>query len=847
MADKTLRQLEEERRIQKEILDTILAQAKSDKERIAIKKGLADADQETVKRYKEAVSVLKELNEQAAELKSKNKERIDYLISEESRLKGLSGLQSLTIEHERKKIGMLAATPGLNDKIRASIQTISGLNQELLATSLEDVVTRAEIKKKIDEELVTLKGKRGVHGQLAKLMRQEYEIADGVSSMTEKQQQFLTKQLAVYDGIKDTIGVVLETASLLTSTVGGVLGSAIIGTGYAMEALGKTTRDFGGYLGGATVSATALGTIFPNAAEAAKSLSSEMGGLTDVTFQNQLNTNLMSENMGISVAEAAKLTSIFARVSDGSIQTAQNLAESTKEFAKQNGVAPSAVMADIANNAERFAEYGPDAALGLRMAGVQAAKLGVTMDTLGKVTDSLLDFETSITSELELSAMLGRNINLNRARGLAYEGKMGDAVKETINQLGGIASFNKMDLFQKREAAKMLGLSVDELSKMANNMDKINSMGEIQGDTFDSINQSLTAFSTSGLGGILQKLGGFALITPLLKDMGLNIGGMVKNSFILLKNLLGMVATPILTGLKTLGSTLLPSVGTGGIGSTVSAKLKSVKDRLFSGIGTTTSVPTVAPQPNVTTQAGGISKINAKSLLQGAAALVVAAGAMFVFAKSIQELEKIKDYTRVATGMGLMVIAIGLFAVAASAIGRFASGMVEGLLVIAAISGVIYILANAFNIFAQGMQILTDSFVTFTNIIPTFVTNIQPLISLAGGLFLLSAAFTSLGASLAVLGTMGAISLPVLTGLAAAGVGIGYLINAVSGDSNDGKETISNEKISDYEVQMLSKMDILIDAVIKTKDVYLDGEKVTKVIEKYVDRSTRNEYGIGRR
>ena len=43
------------------------------------------------------------------------------------------------------------------------------------------------------------------------------------------------------DGIKDTIGGILETASLLTSTFGGVLGGALIGAGVAGKKLLETS------------------------------------------------------------------------------------------------------------------------------------------------------------------------------------------------------------------------------------------------------------------------------------------------------------------------------------------------------------------------------------------------------------------------------------------------------------------------------------------------------------------------------------------------------------------------------------------------------------------------------
>lgn len=833
MADKSLRQLEEERRVQKEILDTILAQAKSDKERIAIKKGLEEADKETVKRYKEAVSVLKELNEQAAELKAKNKDRIDTLIAEEGRLKGLSGLQSLTVEHERRKLNMLSSMPGLNDKVRASIQKISGLNQELLQTSSEDKITRDEIKKKIDEELATLKGKRGVHSHLAKLMKDEYAIADGVSSMTEKQQKFLTKQLAVYEGIKDTIGGVLETASLLASTWGGRIGAAVMASGYAMEALGKTTRDFGGYLGGATNSATLLGTIFPNAVEAAKSLSAEMGGLNDITFQNQLNTNLMATNMGISVGEAAKLTSIYSRITDGSVETAQNLAASTKEFAKQNGIVPAQAMQDIAQNAEVFAEYGGKSAIELSKAAVQARKLGVDMSTLAKLTDSLLDFESSITNELQLSAMLGRNINLNQARGLAYEGKMGDAVKETIKQLGGVDAFNKMDVFQKREAAKLLGLSVDELSKMANNMDKLNSNGEFQKTTFETWSESLTAFSTGPLGSVLKGFGGLLIaggqMTPLLKDMGINLGGVVKSTGQILKNFLGMVAGPVVNKLKGVGSSLA--------GSRVGQRLGGIKDKLMAGVGG--GSPSTPPPIDPKTSAGpskmaeSFGKIKMNDVLKGAAAMVLIAGSLFILGKALQQFSSVG-----LKEIGMAVAGIFLLTGAMFLLGSIFTGP-QAALILTAAAGM-FLIAAAVGALGFGINQLASGFKTFGEIAPI----LGGLITMAGGIFILSGAFTALAGSLALLGIAGIAALPTLLGLSIAGAGLGMLFSVFGGGKSSETTAVESESVSEYETQMLSKMDLLIEAVKTHRDVFMDGQKVTSVVEKYVERKTKNEFGF---
>ena len=50
----------------------------------------------------------------------------------------------------------------------------------------------------------------------------------------------------------------------------------------------------------------------------------------------------------------------------------------------------------------------------------------------GQVAGSLLDFESSINAELEASAILGTNLNLSRARGLAAQGDMVGAQQEVL-------------------------------------------------------------------------------------------------------------------------------------------------------------------------------------------------------------------------------------------------------------------------------------------------------------------------------------------------------------------------------------------------------------------------------
>jgi hypothetical protein len=440
---------------------------------------------------------------------------------------------------------------------------LNNLQQKLAETGPEDVEAQKSIRAQYDAQVDSIRqrvAEARASGDLTadqvthfdKILERQQKslgIAEQYATVSSKSKEIVQGQIDAYKAVEKTIRGIIGTAQILFSSWRGFAGGTLIAAGMAAEKLGATVRAMGGYMGGVTFSTTALGLVFKDAQGVAEGLNAELGGMSDVTFQTQLNTNLMATNMGISGQEAASLTGNFARLNGNSTSIAADMAESTRQLAKSKGVMPSAVMKDVAKSSKAFAEYGKDGGKNIAEAAVAAARLGVNMDSLTKVADHLLDFESSITDELELGAMLGRNINLNNARDLAYRGQIGAAVKDALHQLGGIDAYNKMDVFQKRQAAKALGLSTEELDKMVKNQDKLNDDGTLQLSTFESWSQSLTAFATGPLGSVLKTMGGLVLsgaqFGGALAQMGFNIGGMVKGTFQMLGNFAKMAVTKV--------------------------------------------------------------------------------------------------------------------------------------------------------------------------------------------------------------------------------------------------------------------------------------------------------------
>ena len=103
------------------------------------------------------------------------------------------------------------------------------------------------------------------------------------------------------------------------------------------------------------------------------------------------------------------------------------------------------------------------------MAGTAARKLGLDMSAVASITDSLLDFESSIEASMEASMLLGREINTDRARMLAIQGDQEGMMEEVLRQVGGEAEFNKMNVLARRSLAKSVGVNVEQLSRLVRN------------------------------------------------------------------------------------------------------------------------------------------------------------------------------------------------------------------------------------------------------------------------------------------------------------------------------------------------------------------------------------------
>ena len=207
-----------------------------------------------------------------------------------------------------------------------------------------------------------------------------------------------------------------------------------------------------------------LGVSAENAAKAAAEFTNAFDGLQQPSEAVMGSILVLNKNFGVSITEATKLNKVFQNIGNLTAEQSQALIGQTVEMAKMAGVAPDKVIKDMADNSEYAYKYFGGSAEELRNAAVEAAKLGTSIGEAGKVADGLLDFEKSISAELEASAMLGQNLNFSNARYLASTKDVLGAQQAVVDEVMKLGDVTQLSVFEQDKLAEASNMTIESLA-----------------------------------------------------------------------------------------------------------------------------------------------------------------------------------------------------------------------------------------------------------------------------------------------------------------------------------------------------------------------------------------------
>ena len=329
-------------------------------------------------------------------------------------------------------------------------------------------------------------------------------------------------------------GVLLAIGQKFASTLNDV--------GKSFGVIANRSGELRNNLLSSNIEATKLGGGISEVNSITSDLSSNFG--MSLNSASELSSKVFDTSiaLGLSAGEGANLFGVLTETANLSAVQAEKLAESTFQLAAQVGVNPSAVMKDIAGSSETIANFTKDGGDNIAKAAIQARSLGVNLDTSAKIAEGLLDFENSITKEVEASVLIGRQLNLQKAREAALSGDIAGAMQEVVKQVGTEEEFNRLNLIQRKALADSIGVSVADLAKFVGKEKEALSLSQAiaQGDSFadligaDGISQITAAFNgfkaisaeiVNTLGPALEVVGGaFGMIAKFVNESAVAMG-----------------------------------------------------------------------------------------------------------------------------------------------------------------------------------------------------------------------------------------------------------------------------------------------------------------------------------
>jgi len=250
-------------------------------------------------------------------------------------------------------------------------------------------------------------------------------------------------------------------------------------------------------------------------------LNSQLTNTAALSMDAAVNTKGLNESMiavGKTLGSNAKLNEAdlitFTKLREQAGYTNEELA-SIQTLSLANGKSLEDNTAEILGSAEAYAsqnklivnekdvlkEVGKaSASLKLSLGGstaalaesvVKAKQFGLNLEQAAKISSGLLNFEESISSELEAELLTGKELNFEQARLLALNGDTAGAAAEIAKQVGSSVQFGKMNVIQQEAIAKAAGLSRDELAQSLIDKEALNKLSGVEGkdakEKFDNL------------------------------------------------------------------------------------------------------------------------------------------------------------------------------------------------------------------------------------------------------------------------------------------------------------------------------------------------------------------------
>jgi hypothetical protein len=390
------------------------------------------------------------------------------------------------LETSQKLLQDKAISEGLSDKEAATLANINGLLDEedglykSINSQLGEIVNSSESVEKTMGNLGALA--EGFSKGLQKAGLGALDTRLGISKALQDTKDMVAAGKGNVNNLQASQHFVKQlTNNLFKSLDATTLLSIGIKELYA--ALSKADKETGEL-------AKAFGTSYSEAA----SLRNELNTIANLSGDVHITTSALQKSLiavnkefGTATTFSGELLKDFthltevagytneaaARLSKISVATGTDLSDNTSKILGQAKAfnATNKLALNEKEIVEEVAKASKATTLSLGMqpgklaqAVLQAKALGSSLSQVEKISESLLNFESSISSELEAELLTGKDMNLERARMYALNNDIAGVAREIAGQIGSAADFTKMNVIQQEALAKSVGMNREDLA-----------------------------------------------------------------------------------------------------------------------------------------------------------------------------------------------------------------------------------------------------------------------------------------------------------------------------------------------------------------------------------------------
>ena len=445
------------------------SQQAADKSSVKSAKELSGLESEMISKDQARLNSSKILNQLA-------QERLDSIKKGTNALREQETIEDQIKEVERARVG------AKKEQLALSEQLINSLNKELKSTKnignamgplvgITSVLDKkfgsllgntAGISENVKTQLTHLDKQQKLSGGIVGKM-QGMKILAGEVGKNLKNQLFSVEAIviAMFDfsdqiaQIRRDTGLTYNEAQLLRGQMSAIAlssGKLSINSGDILKAFTGINQELG-------TSSTALISTFPKVVEETANITKNLR-LSEKSASN-LALNAIATGKDLKQQKLESLGAIQA------VEKELGARLNIKQVMEEVGQVTGQIRAQLGGNI-----------VALSKAVAVAKEFGMSLQEVANAGGRLLNFEENIGNELKAELLLGKELNLERARTAALTGDYETLTREINKNVGNFSDFTKLNVLQQKALAEAVGLTVDGLSDQLLKKENLNKLAQ---------------------------------------------------------------------------------------------------------------------------------------------------------------------------------------------------------------------------------------------------------------------------------------------------------------------------------------------------------------------------------